>query len=289
MDWFSLAILSGLFYAISRSLSRAYLKKRAGSVLAFTGVHDIIAGIVLVPFFITQLTIPADATFWLLYSIVVILIFLVDAFTFKALSTIGVSSFQIVAQSRHIFILVLAAVVLGEGIYIHKVIGVLLIIGGAWVALSSSVKKCLSYEGYIYTMLAAFCISLSFVFSKQIVSIVGPTQYASMVLFPVGLLALCIGRLRHKKQVSLSTLAKAPLVWASGIAFGVFELLQFSSLDLAEASLVLPVVQSSLIFAIIIGAVFLHEREHLYQKLIGTGIIAGGIITLNQQLLDLIL
>lgn len=66
---------------------------------------------------------------------------------------------------------------------------------------------------------------------------------------------------------------------ATGI-FAIFEFVFFTALAVGEASKVTPVTQSSMIFTLIGGYLFLHEKQHMLQKLIGSILIAIGIVSL---------
>jgi len=48
-----------------------------------------------------------------------------------------------------------------------------------------------------------------------------------------------------------------------------------------DISKVIPVTQSSLIFGVALGIIFLREKERLPQKIVGTLIIVSGIILIN--------
>jgi drug/metabolite transporter (DMT)-like permease len=134
MNWFVLSLLSGLCFAASRVVSRALLKKQ-GNALAFTAVHDFIAGFALLPFIFINVHWPSQGLTWLYFAGIVVFAFLSDWLAFLALKSIDASSYQIVNQIRHVFILLGGLVVFSEAITFIKVVAIACIMVGVVVAL----------------------------------------------------------------------------------------------------------------------------------------------------------
>ncbi len=70
------------------------------------------------------------------------------------------------------------------------------------------------------------------------------------------------------------------LLLIAAIIFAVFEVVLYTALDIGEASKVTPVMQSSMVFTLIGGYLFLNERANLLKKTIGSAIIIAGIVLL---------
>ena len=97
MTWFILSILSGLSFALSRSISRVYLKKQ-GNALAFTAIHDFIAGLILLPIIFIGFHAPTQSITWLFFVGLIIFAFFSDWLAFTALKTISISIYKIVGH-----------------------------------------------------------------------------------------------------------------------------------------------------------------------------------------------
>jgi transporter family protein len=64
----------------------------------------------------------------------------------------------------------------------------------------------------------------------------------------------------------------------SGIATGLSWLCYFRALQLGEASRVAPIDKLSVVFAIVLAAVFLHERLNWHHLVGGSLIVAGALV-----------
>ncbi len=275
MNWFTFALLAGFFFASSRVVSRVLLKKQ-GNALAFTAIHDFIAGLFLIPFIFSNLHWPTQSITWLYFTGIVIFAFLADWLAFIALKLIDVSLNQIINQTRHIFILVGGLLVFSEAITSAKIIAVIFIITGVIIALFEKSKLTIN-KGIILSALSTLAAVIAFHFAKATVVDFSETATASLELMLIGVLSFGLLRCNPRKIKTEFKLHKWGII-ISGILFGAFEAFLFIALKLGEASRVIPVTQSALIFALLAGILFLGERSRLLQKILGTIIIIAGII-----------
>ncbi|MBU1148736.1 DMT family transporter [Patescibacteria group bacterium] len=275
MNWFTFALLAGFFFAASRVASRVLLRKH-GNALAFTAIHDFMAGLFLVPFIFSGLHWPTQSITWLYFAGIVIFAFLADWLAFVALKIIDVSLNQIINQIRHVLILVGGLIIFSEAITWAKVIAVVLIIIGVFIALFEKSKIKIN-KGIILSALSTLTAVIAFHFAKATVADFSETATASFELMLIGVLSFGLLRFNPRKISQEIKLHKWGIV-ISGILFGAFEALLFFALKLGEASRVIPVTQSALIFALLAGVLFLGERSRLLQKILGTGLIVVGII-----------
>ncbi|MFH0852836.1 MAG: DMT family transporter [bacterium] len=275
MHWFIASILAGFFFAASRVVSRAVLRK-AGNPLAFTAIHDFISGLALVPFFFIGFSLPDQPITWLYFIGVVIFLFLTDWFAFSALKLIDVSLYQIVNQVRHVLILVGGLLIFSENITLIKIISVALIIIGVFIALYEG-SKLIFNRGIAYSVFSSVFAVVGFLLSKLVVEDFAVVPAASFELMGIGLLSFIFLGMRVSKVKTEISINKWGLVLA-GVLFAGFEVLLFTGLQAGEASKVIPVTQSSLIFAVLAGIMFLNERSNLVQKSLGVLIVGAGIV-----------
>ncbi|MFA5107776.1 MAG: DMT family transporter [Patescibacteria group bacterium] len=277
MNWFTFSLLAGLLFAASRVVARFVLRKQ-GNALAFTALHDFIAGLCLLPFLFIGFHWPTQPITWLYFSGVVVFAFLCDWLAFLALRLIDVSLYQIVNQVRHIFVLVGGLLLFQESITWIKVVAIVLITLGVGVAVSEKTRFTLN-RGVILSIISTLFAIVAFLFAKLAVRDFSETAAASLELMLIGILAFsCLG-FRPKPLVSELRLQKWGLV-VSGLLFGGFEVILFYALRVGEASRVIPVTQSSVVFALIAGLVFLRERQRLPQKISGAILIGVGIVAM---------
>lgn len=275
MNWFGFALLSGLLFALSKVVARFFLRQQ-GDALAFTAVHDFIAGAVLLPFIFINSHFPSHSITWLYFFGGMIAFFVTDYFLFKALKTIDVSWYQILTQIRHILILLTGVVFLSEIFTANKLIAIALIIGGVIIALYQ--KKRFSWSsGATAALISTVAAVIGFTFSKFVLMDFSAAAYASIDFLAVGMFSFVLTGFKFRRIVEEIKINKFGLILA-GALFGVFELFLFMALKYGEASKVIPVSQSSLIFTVLLGIVFLKEREKIGQRLLGMLIVAAGIV-----------
>ncbi len=275
MNWFFISILSGLCFSGSRVLSRILLKKQ-GNALAFTSIHDFIAGIILIPFLFFNFQLPENQNTWFYFLGIVIFAFLSDWLAFVALKKIDVSLYQIINQSRHVFMLIGGLIIFSEAITYLKVIAIILIIIGVFISLYEKSKMVIN-KGVIITLLSTLSAIVAFIFAKATVNDFSETAAASFELLLIGIISFGFLRFNPEKIKQELSVQKWGLI-ISGVLFGGFEVLLFFALKIGEASRVIPVTQVSLIITVLAGIIILKERAYLFQKIMGTLIIALGIV-----------
>lgn len=276
--WFVLSLVTGLLFASSRLTARAVLTKNVHP-LTFGSIHNLLAGILLLPLGLYAFSLPQSPTIWFSFALVLFFIFLCDLFAFLCLKHIEASLYQIIGQTRHIIVLFGAYFLFAEDLSMTKIASIILIIVGVIVAMMGKSKIEIN-KGTLYAFISTVCIALAFLFIKMTSVDVAPAFSGSLALIVSG--GLMYGIVVFKKE-SVKDLITGPHRFAllgTGVMFALFELALFTSLTIGDASKVTPVAQSSLIFTIIGGYIFLNERSHMKQKILGSLIIAVGIILL---------
>lgn len=274
MNWFIFAIISGIGFAASRVISRALLKKQ-GDALAFTAINDFIAGLVLLPFVFISFHLPENPITWLYFGGIVIFAFLADWISFIALKKVDVAEYQIINQSRHIFILVGGLLVFSETIGIAKMLAITLIIGGVIISQYEG-NKIKVNKGALLALVSTFFAVVAFVFAKLAVRDFSESAAAAIEFLFIGIICFALLKLKPAKIIDELRMQRWGIVVA-GCIYGIFELTLFFALKSGEASKVVPVTQVSLIITLLAGILFLNERERIVQKILGISTIAAGI------------
>lgn len=275
--WFVLSLLSGLLFAANRLIVRSALTKNVNP-LAFGAVHELIAGVLLLPIAHLNFKLPQTNEVWIALILSVFFIFLADLFSVLSLRDTEASLFQIVGQLRHGVVLIGAYILFSEAITLSKIISILLITLGVGLALMEKSKIKIT-RGVMYAFLSTISIGFGFLFIKQTLVEIHPAVSGSFSFIIAGLLMyiLLIARGGHKTRVKFGSRQQ---LFAAGAIFAVFELVLFTALALGEASRVTPVTQSSMVFTLIGGYLFLGEKTRLKQKIIGSTLITAGIVLL---------
>lgn len=276
--WFFLALLAGLLFAANRLIVRSALIKNVNP-LTFGSIHDLLSGILLFPIALLNFSLPQSYEIWIALILGVFFIFLTDLFTFLSLKNTETSLYQIVGQLRHVVVLFGAYLLFTEIISPIKIISIILITLGVGIALMEKLKIKIT-KGVIYAFLSTIFIALAFLFIKKASIDVAPAFSASLSLMVAGLLIYLTFIGNRERQIKLLPSENRKKLIIAAFIFAVFELTLFTALSIGEASRVTPVQQSSMIFTLIGGYLFLNERSRILQKVIGSTLIALGIILL---------
>lgn len=282
MDWFIFALLAALALTTQKILSRRVLKNKVDTTV-FTILNDSIGGLTILPaVLIFGFVLPSGSLTWILFIFSVIAYGLGDYYTFRALEEIPVSTWQILTQVRHIAVLIGGFLIFFEPITFSKVFGILMIILGAFVTLYqkyNTSKKNDLYKGALFTFISAFLFAGGFLAGKIILSDFSLALYASLNMIGVGaggfLIMTLRGRKNHMIKEAKNIGRKAVL---PGIFIGLYDIFLFLSFKLGEISKAVPVTQSTLIFTVIAGIIFLKETDRLRTKIIGLLIMAAGVL-----------
>ncbi len=278
MTWFWLSILVGLFFATSKMFARVALKGE-NDALAFTAVHSGIAGIVLLPLIVVNMHFPIQPLTWLFFGIMVSLSFLSDWSSFKALQTTDVSLYQIVNQVGLVLALLGGLLFFAELLTANKVVAIILITLGVIVALYE--HQHLAWNiGIRWTVVSTVTSVLASMGSKRTLYDFSEFAFAAVEMFSIGMLCLvCMRRTSAVRIVQVFRRQPFAIV-CSGILFAAMEVTYFYALSLGEASKVIPLTKTGLVFSLLGGIFLLGERQHLNKKISGTILILLGVLLL---------
>jgi drug/metabolite transporter (DMT)-like permease len=278
--WFILALISGLLFAINKLIFRFALKGGKVNALTFISIHELIAGLLILPFALRSM--PYDATSYVVLLIIAttLLIFAADVLSTFALQKIEAGFYQIIGQLRHPVVLIGAAYLFDETLDLQKLIAVSLVVIGVLIALYDKNKLLKLNIGIIQAILSTVFIAFGFLLIKITTRYVEPIALGSISLTGAGLLGLMVAGSTKNLYVRHMNTNTKRLLLAAAIIFAVFEVVLYTALDIGEASKVTPVMQSSMVFTLVGGYIFLQERSNLIQKIIGSIVIILGITIL---------
>lgn len=278
--WFILALISGLLFAINKLIFRFALKGGKVNALTFISIHELIAGLLILPFALRSM--PYDATSYVVLLIIAttLLIFAADVLSTFALQKIEAGFYQIIGQLRHPVVLIGAAYLFDETLDLQKLIAVSLVVIGVLIALYDKNKLLKLNIGIIQAILSTVFIAFGFLLIKITTRYVEPIALGSISLTGAGLLGLMVAGSTKNLYVRHMNTNTKRLLLAAAIIFAIFEVVLYTALDIGEASKVTPVMQSSMVFTLVGGYIFLQERSNLIQKIIGSIVIILGITIL---------
>jgi len=210
-----------------------------------------------------------------------------DTCFLKALNLLGAGRNAVLDCLYSPFVIVLAILFLGESFGLVQALGFILIVGGVILATSSSQRDPISRpvlrRGLAYGVASMFFMAAGVVISKPILADTSPIAVSAWRLL-IGLLGgivwmLLSGRTRRSMAVFRGPLPWRSLTMGSLLGSWLALMIWMAGFKYTEASTASVLNQTSVIFVVILAAVFLHEPIG-WKKVTGMGFGFAGIAIL---------
>lgn len=193
-----------------------------------------------------------------------------------AYSQLSIST--IISRTRLIWVPILAYLFFGEILKPYEYLGIVIIFGG--ISLVVAPNKFFMDKGAIYANLAAFMVALNLVLLKMALPYGSASVLNAIMCIPIALSFPFLFK-NVRKNLRIVSQQHFGLKSFAIIVNLLSNYLTTWALAVGEASKVIALYQSMMIFSVIAGIVFLKERENIVKKLIGTSITLLGILLLT--------
>lgn len=274
MTWFYLSIGSALSFASLTLLSRAVSVKsknpRALSIV-FNSTAFLMA---LMIFFITgankNFSLPTKFEPYLYLSIACLFYGLYERIRFYVAQILEASLVSIINNVSLVVAFFVAAFIYSEIMTINKIGGFLLILTALFLVSVNKLSK-INLRGILLAILANVFLGLGWALDKKGVIFFNPETY-NVLAWILPLFILCLPHIKLndlKKEIKISSWKIVLLSFFNVIGYFI----QLKALVLADATKVIPIVQTSTLFTVIFGIILLKEKENIPRKILA-GIIA---------------
>ncbi|MDZ7751099.1 MAG: DMT family transporter [Gammaproteobacteria bacterium] len=285
MSWLVLSLVCAFSLATADALTKRYLA--AYSPLEAVLVRFGYAGMMMVPLVLVNPLPPVPPAFWGLLALLVPLELLAMWFYVRAIQTSPLALTLPYLAFTPVLVTVTGYVVLGETVPLVGLVGVLLVVAGAWLLNVERLHEgvlapfaAISHEpGARFMLATAALYSLTAVFGKAAMAHATPASFGPFYFALLGVATLVL--FGGRRRAGLAVLWRRP--WAGGavgLAMGVMAVTHFLALDLVEAAYMIAVKRTSLLFGIVYGALWFHE-ERLAQHLAAGAVMLAGVVMLS--------
>ena len=282
MDWFWYALLGAVSFSVYSLLVRQFLKDR-GDAQVFALLSDFVTALVL--FALT----PFDRLFVRLGLAEGLLVLLASGLLAAASALFiwgrqleEVSRTEMVRQTMIVWAFLGGVLLLAESFSPLKALGAALVLVGSAVAFWRRDQVALT-KGLLLILAGAVLAGGNSLINRVIVKDhLSPTLYSGATFLLASLWLLLVLPDTAKRVVSELRLQRARVA-AVALPSSLSIFFVMKAFQAGEASLVTPVYNSSLMFSVLAGILFLKEREQLWQKLGGVAIAFLGIVLLRFQ------
>ncbi len=274
MTWLYLSLGSALSFASLTLLSRI-VSVKSKNPRALSIVFNLIATLMaIVIFFITgsykNFSFPIGFTPWIYLFIAVLFYGLYERLRFYVAQILEASLVSVINNVSLVVAFFTAAFIYSEAITINKICGFLLILTALFLVSVNKISI-INRRGILLAILANVFLGLGWALDKKGAIFFNPEIYNVLVwFFPLVIIYLPYLKFSDiKKEIKISSWKIALLSFLNVIGYFI----QLKALTLADATRVIPIVQTSTLLTVIFGIFILKEKDNLFKKILA-GIIA---------------
>jgi uncharacterized membrane protein len=280
MLWLSLGILSGLFHSLMGACSKKALKKSNQYTTAFAYAGFSLPFLLITLFWLDLA--PVNFTFWWATLISSFLSVFCIVLFMRALSITDLSLALPFLSLTPVFLIFTSKLMLGEFPTTLGILGILLIVSGAYVLELNQEKGVLGpfralrkNKGIHLILIVAFIYAFSSNFNKIAILNSNPITYLVIVQTISALIFLLLIYFKSKQN-----LAEIKSNFFSLLPIGLFVALsllaQMTALTLSIVPYIISLKRSSALFAVILGFLIFKEKN-IKPKLLGAAIMVFGV------------
>jgi len=283
MLWLILVIISAVSGSLSKVLQKVLLKGEDSDPVAFGFIFQLLVAILFLLYALLTQSLHFPMLAGLIFNIVVMSLFygLGNLFTFKAFKLAEASEVSVIFASSTLWSVVAALFLLGEKLNSMKIVGMLLVIAGL-IAINYRKSKWKVNKGHTFAFLAAMLFGIAFTNDAFIITRFKSVASYMIIAFALPAFTTLVFRPKSIKNVPYFFNKKIIVrLLICGFFYFLAALTIFEAYKRGGlASIISPISESSLVFTVIISYIFLREKNHVWNKVLGTILTLGGILLL---------
>lgn len=283
MTWFYYAAGAVALFTTLNLLQRVLATKSEDERSLAILFNTLAATIAIIVFFLTgsysHFRLPT--TPWAYISLLVASFFygMFERGRFYAAKQLDASIFSTVLNVSVVVAFVCAIFIYSEALTLKKVIGAVAIFVALFLVSYNKTKSKTSLKDILFGVIISVSLGLGWVLDKKGTQYFNPDTY-SIMLWTVPLFFIYFPKVNFqkiKREFKLSSWRVVLLSFINVIGY----LFQLKALSLQEATRVIPIIQTSTLFVILLGIILLNERDHLYKKILAGIIAVAGVYLLT--------
>jgi uncharacterized membrane protein len=283
MTWLHYTMLSIIFFTLLNVFQRVLATKSRDS-RASAIWFNIFGAIVAIIFFLmrsSSITFSFPQSVYAYIGLFASLIFygLYERGRFKAAKQLPASILVTISNVSVVVSFIGSLILYKETLMIQKIIGATLVISALFLVTQSAKKQKYSIKDISFALLIYVYLGFGWMLDKLGVLYFGLETFMLLVwIFPI--LVLVYPKIKWTVlKHELVLVNWRMFVLASLNVIGYYFMLQ--AFTEAEATRVIPLVQTSTIFTVLLSSIFLHERQELGKKILAAGLAVMGTFFLS--------
>lgn len=282
MPWIVFALASVFLFSISTLIQRVLMKDDKSDAHAYSIVFQILGAVVVGAFaFYRGFVMPPISQYPINFLLLTVLYGAGTYCLFNAFKYLEASEVTIITSSRVVITITSAVLLLGEVFNFQKVVGTALILLSV-ILISQGSKKIRLNKGVYYALGMAAFYGLAITNDTYLLKYVDIFSFTTVgFLFP-GLFLILV---KPKTLLKLKPFFK-PKIFSKmlilDICYGTAAIFFYTAIERgATASQITPILQSVVIVVVVLGAIFLKERDHLVKKFICAVLVTIGVLLIK--------
>jgi len=285
MNWQIYLLIGIIAASVCALLQKTVVTKKSVDPILFSAAFQLSVALILgIVAFIKGFNIPAN-----LAPIALNLILMPALYTlgniakFKSLKSIDASEFTVIIQASTVISVIAAVFLLNESFVYKQILGLLLVVAAVLlVTLKDKIHFKFS-KGEFWGIVAAIAMGLAFVNDAYILRSFDVYSYAFLAFLSPGIITLAFTG--HNRLAGFKNLATKKIAYKFGgaaLIFAIGTIAVYSAYNLGRnAAQISSIFQTSTILIVILAAIFLRERKHLFKKFAAAIISIIGVILLQ--------
>lgn len=268
-----LAVIFTQFYKITTKSS-----KNPGALTVILQVLSGIVALLLCPFF--KFSFPTDWRIYLFLGIACCFYAISDRINTTVRGGIEASTFSIIKQLSTVFMIIAGLLFFKEKFVLKKIIGAILILLSNVIIFYKKGKQ--KFNKYILlAILANMAFSIALFLDVNISEKFNLGFYVAITLIVPALLIILFERIKISNILSEFKSGNKKSILITGISWSTMIIVQLIAYQLGDVTTVAPLCALTIIGNVIVGYLFLGERDNLLKKVIAAFLVIISVILIK--------
>lgn len=252
--------------------------KKAGALTILLQMMAGITSLILCPFF--EFKLPVDMNVYIMLGISIIFYAITDRINTTVRSGIEASTFSMLKQLSTTFMIFAGLIFFKEEFVLSKFIGAMLIIFSNILIFYKKGK--IEFNKYILLgVLANITFTIALFLDVNISDNFNLPFYVALTLIIPALLIMIFERIKPSEIKDELVNGNKKAIFVTAISWGIMIVAQLRAYQLGNVTVIAPLCALTVILNVIVGYLFLNEKDNLLRKIISAIIIIISIILIK--------
>ncbi len=279
----SLALISILTVSIATILERVLMKNDDSDPISYAIVFQFMLGSISLIFalFFGRFVFPSLSILGSRFILATFLWAGSTVFSFSAMKRLTAGEVTVLTTSSTVVSVVLGVLLLREPFSLRIFLGIVLILLSVWLVNSAKVSFA-SKQGVGFALLAATFCGVAVVNDLVILKNYEAFSYTAVMSFLPGLALMFIFPGKAKKIRTMLKLQTLKVMSIFCFFYSIQAITYYLAFQAgAPVSLLSPLIKTSIILTVILGVIFLGERNNLLRKIVASLLVTIGAVFLG--------